>query len=316
VSEYQYYEFRALDRPLSDADQRALRKISTRARITATSFTNSYDWGDFRGDPDELMRRWFDLHLCYVDFGSRRLMMRFPRQSVQRETFDCFLRHVESVSIEEHGDNLILDIVQEELEADDYQDDGKGWLANLAPLRADILGGDLRLLYLLWLTAVETGDIDPSEPEPLPGLGPKKAAFGAFVEFFQLDGDLMAAAAERPFSTIAQEAVPRRTAGELRARAEVIREARLRKSARKEAAKLRKRLEPLQQKGQAVWDEIEAEIVRRDSPGYNKARDLLRDLKQLAQLDGTSADFSRRLHSIRERHARKRQLIVRLKDLV
>ena len=49
MSEYQYYEFQSVDRTLGEADRRALRDLSSRARITATSFTNSYDWGDFRG---------------------------------------------------------------------------------------------------------------------------------------------------------------------------------------------------------------------------------------------------------------------------
>jgi hypothetical protein len=35
MSLYQYYEFRAVDRPLSRTEQDELRKISTRARITA-----------------------------------------------------------------------------------------------------------------------------------------------------------------------------------------------------------------------------------------------------------------------------------------
>jgi len=50
MSEYQYYEFRAIDRPLDRAAQEALRSISSRARITATSFTNHYEWGDLKGD--------------------------------------------------------------------------------------------------------------------------------------------------------------------------------------------------------------------------------------------------------------------------
>ena len=49
MSEYQYYEFQAIDRPLSDADRQALRRLSTRARITATSFTNEYHWGGLKG---------------------------------------------------------------------------------------------------------------------------------------------------------------------------------------------------------------------------------------------------------------------------
>jgi len=33
MSEYQYYEFRAIDRPLTDRQMRELREISTRATI-------------------------------------------------------------------------------------------------------------------------------------------------------------------------------------------------------------------------------------------------------------------------------------------
>jgi hypothetical protein len=38
MSEYQYYEFQAIDRPLDPAAQQALRSISSRARFTATRF--------------------------------------------------------------------------------------------------------------------------------------------------------------------------------------------------------------------------------------------------------------------------------------
>ena len=57
MSEYRYYEFQAIDRPLGEADMEALRTLSTRAQITATSFTNHYKWGDFKGDPNRLIGR-------------------------------------------------------------------------------------------------------------------------------------------------------------------------------------------------------------------------------------------------------------------
>ena len=44
VSEYQYYDFRAIDRPLTKKEMAALRSIPTRAAITTTSFTNHYEW--------------------------------------------------------------------------------------------------------------------------------------------------------------------------------------------------------------------------------------------------------------------------------
>jgi hypothetical protein len=91
MSEYQYYEFQAIDRPLGEADRQALRDLSTRARITATSFTNSYEWGSFKGDPAKLMELWFDLHLYFANWGSRRLMMRLPKRLVDRRLLDGFL---------------------------------------------------------------------------------------------------------------------------------------------------------------------------------------------------------------------------------
>ena len=38
MSEYQYYEFQAIDRPLNPGEMETLRRYSTRAHITPTSF--------------------------------------------------------------------------------------------------------------------------------------------------------------------------------------------------------------------------------------------------------------------------------------
>ena len=70
MSEYRYYEYQAIDRPLGEADMEALRTLSTRARITATSFTNHYKWGDFKGDPPHTREKWYG-RLPSPDAGSR-----------------------------------------------------------------------------------------------------------------------------------------------------------------------------------------------------------------------------------------------------
>lgn len=197
MSEYQYYEFQAIDRPLAEADRQALRALSTRARITATSFTNAYEWGDFKGDPAKLMDRWFDLHLYLANWGSRRLMIRLPKRWVDLGRLDGFLGEVDCVKVRVAGENLILDIVRDEVEPDEDWDDGSGWLAALAPLRGDVLADDMRLFYLLWLTAVEADAFEADEPEPMPGIGPMTGALEAFAGFFGLDPDLVQAAAER-----------------------------------------------------------------------------------------------------------------------
>jgi hypothetical protein len=375
MSEYQYYEFQAIDRSLGEADREALRKLSTRARITATSFTNSYEWGDFKGDPVKMMERWFDLHLYLANWGSRRLMIRLPARLVDRPLLDAFLGEVEWVSLKVAGENLILDIVGEEVESEEW-DDGPGWLAALAPLRADVLQGDLRLFYLLWLTAVEADVFEPDEPEPLPGLGPLTGALEAVAGFFGVDHDLVAAAAERsadPTSAMSPEAgrriiaamteeekidilarlldgdahvaaelrtlvrkrstserdaplVVARSVGQLRARAREIQSERERAQAERdavegkrreeEAARARRaRLDSLVRRGEGVWREIDKEIERRAAAGYDRAAALLGDLKALAEEKGETADFARRLRTIRERHARKRGFIERLTEL-
>ena len=196
MSEYQYYEFQAIDRPLSEADRQALRDLSTRARITATSFTNSYEWGDFKGDPAKLMERWFDLHLYLTNWGSRRLMIRLPKRLVDRRLHNPLLGEVDCATLSVSGENLIVDISCDEVEFEDW-DDGSGWLAALAPLRAEVLAGDLRLFYLLWLTAVQAEVFEADQPEPMPGIGPMSASLEAFAEFFGIDSDLVQAAAER-----------------------------------------------------------------------------------------------------------------------
>ena len=78
MSEYQSYEFVAVDDPLTPKSMGALRSISSRADITATRFSNEYHWGDLKADPADLLARYFDAHLYFANWGTRRLMLRVP----------------------------------------------------------------------------------------------------------------------------------------------------------------------------------------------------------------------------------------------
>ena len=200
MSEYEYYEFRALDRPLTTGDQHELRAISSRATITNRSFTNYYSFGSFMGDPDEFMERWFDLHLYFANWGTRVVKIRMPVSRIPKETLHRFVRGLDGVEYWYSGDNLILTVTRE---IDDDEDDS--WmldqlqlLADLAPLRDDLIGGDYRLLYLAWLMGLDDGAYQDDVPEPMPGIGPLTPALAAFAEFFRIDPDLVAVAAERP----------------------------------------------------------------------------------------------------------------------
>jgi hypothetical protein len=124
------------------------------------------------------------------------LMIRLPARMIDRYRLDAFLGKVDCAELTVVGENLILDIARDEVEFEDW-DDGSGWLAALAPLRAEVLAGDLRLFYLLWLTAVEVEAVEAGDPEPMSGIGPMTGTLEAFVNFFGLDPYLVGSAAER-----------------------------------------------------------------------------------------------------------------------
>src|SRR5258707_13466687 len=78
MSEYQYYEFLALDRPLTAKQRAELRSISSRAEITATRVTNEYQWGDLKGDPLQMVKGYFDAFLYLANWGTRQARFRLP----------------------------------------------------------------------------------------------------------------------------------------------------------------------------------------------------------------------------------------------
>src|SRR5437899_11640920 len=80
MSEYQYYEFQAIDRLLTDQQIRELRGYSSRAEITSTTFTVEYNWGDFKGDALKWMEKYFDAFVHVANWGTRWLMLRIQKQ--------------------------------------------------------------------------------------------------------------------------------------------------------------------------------------------------------------------------------------------
>ena len=80
MSEYQYYEFQAVDQPLTQGQISELRAYSSRAQITPTSFINVYHWGDFKGNPEKWMEKYFDAFLYLANWGSRWFMLRLPEK--------------------------------------------------------------------------------------------------------------------------------------------------------------------------------------------------------------------------------------------
>ncbi|MCK2213696.1 hypothetical protein MF672_007840 [Actinomadura sp. ATCC 31491] len=204
MSEYQYYEFLAIDRPLTDQQQAEVRALSTRAHITATSFTNEYHWGDFHGDPSRLMERYYDAHLYLANWGTHRIMLRLPKAVLDPKQAERY-RVGEQVSTWTSGGHLILDFTSE-AEEEYWEDNVERSLSAIVGIRAELAAGDSRPLYLAWLSAYGAWERDEDafdyeeedalEPPVPPGLGSLSAPQRALADFLRLDDDLLAAAAE------------------------------------------------------------------------------------------------------------------------
>jgi hypothetical protein len=195
VSEYQYYDFKAIDHALTKTEMVALRAISTRAVITTTSFTNHYEWGDLKAAPLKLLEKYFDAFVYVANWGTREFHLRLPQELVDFKQLKSILpgkaAHVRSAG------KFVIVSFESEVESDDDWDDGTGWMRSLVSLRSDLLRGDLRCLYLGWLHSVECHEFseDTLEPPVPAGLRELSAPLDSFIEFLGIDGDLVEVAA-------------------------------------------------------------------------------------------------------------------------
>jgi hypothetical protein len=195
MSEYQYYEFLSIDQALAHRQMRELRAVSSRAEITPTRFTNFYDYGDFKGVPSRWMERYFDAFLYFANWGTRFVSLRVPREFLDLATARTYCR-TPSASARLSGRWLILDFASER------EDDGlaapEGALGTIVPVRADLLGADLRLLYLGWLLSVQAEEANLKSPPPCPpGMRELTGSLAAFAEFMGISPELIAYAARR-----------------------------------------------------------------------------------------------------------------------
>lgn len=374
MSEYQHYEFRALERRLTKEQISQLRAYSSRARITPTSFVNVYNWGDFKGNPLRWMEQYFDAFLYFANWGSRRFMLRLPKKLLDPQ-IAAFYCADQNFSCRQTGDHIVLSFNSE---VEDYEwDEGESRLASLVPLRSDLMRGDHRAMYLGWLLAVQFQEIPDDAPEPPvpPGLGKLTAALDCLADFLGIDADLIAAAAERSpdeqlFTAsrkeidewvrtlpsaekdaivvrlidaddphlpaeVRQRAIFEvsgrrlderlgRTAGEIRARAEIIAAERKKKEAerrarekamreRAEAEARKKRLESLAGKENELWATVDRLIATKQPRRYDEAVSLLQDLHDLAEFRGKGPDFKFRIGTLQRENSGKSTLMERFR---
>lgn len=200
MSEYQYYEFQAIDRPLTAKEQAEIRKLSSRVRLTPNQAIFLYNYGDFRNTPEKVLTQYFDMMFYIANWGTWQFLFRLPKAIADSQWFQPY-ELPDAVTVSSASKYVILNIEIREEEGIQGWVEGEGWLPKLLPLRDDLLAGDLRLLYLVWLRvapylAEYDLDEDPLEPPIPPNLNQLSQPLKTFIELVELDADLVSAAAE------------------------------------------------------------------------------------------------------------------------
>ena len=202
MSEFQHVVFQAVDRPLSDRELAFAQRQSTRADVTRWSLSADYHYSSFRGDVNGLLRRGYDVFLQYTNYGDREIKIRLPHGL----PFDkkLYSRYVDGERLtwdkdaKGCGGILRLHPFHESGELAEVWELQR-YLDLAVKVRAHLISGDLRALYLLWLCAADDDYNDPDETvePPVPhGISDVPDHVGDFLTFYGLDPLLLLAAAK------------------------------------------------------------------------------------------------------------------------
>src|SRR5712692_7145808 len=213
MSEYQRYEFMTIDRPLTREQLDAVNALSSHIEASSTHALIEYHWGDFKHDPIKVLHEFFDGFLYWANWGSPQLAFRFPHGILPADLIDGYDLE-DFVTFTRYPDYDILDIHFGEMQGPDewtaYE------LGSLIAIRDELMEGDLRVLYIVWLAAQimiegyddeedydeeeiedEEEDDEISVPPVPPGFGTLTAAQQALAELLQVPQELLVATARQ-----------------------------------------------------------------------------------------------------------------------
>lgn len=203
MSQYQYYEFKTIDKSLSKQDKDEIGTWSSRTYPTNTGAIFNYSYGSFPRDEFSVVEKYFDAMFNISNWGTTRLIFKFPKDLFEADRIKQYVIE-DGVQIIEKPDCFLLCLEYSEEEGGRDWVEGEGWLSSLISLRDDILNGDYRALYLIWLkNAIEAADgdyrcVDKSDLEPpVPSqLDRLNGALQDLVEIFEISKYYLAAAIE------------------------------------------------------------------------------------------------------------------------
>src|SRR3989454_5738939 len=179
MSEYQRYEFMTIDRPLTREQLDAVDALSSHIEASSTHALIEYHWGDFKHNPIDVLHKFFDGFLYWANWGSPQLAFRFPQGILPVDLIDGYDLD-DFVTFTQYPDYDILDIHFGEMEAPDEWTEYE--LGSLIAIRDELMEGDLRALYIVWLAGMSMlGSYDEEEEDEIISTPSVPPAFGTMT---------------------------------------------------------------------------------------------------------------------------------------
>jgi len=197
MSEYQYYEFVALDGPVSDEGMQYARGCSTRAEVSRYRWRNEYNWGNFHGDPIKLLQ-YYDAHVYLTNWATFVFAIGVPSDGIDTGKIGPYLWDMQWASGLRLTRNANRTVISwERVDEGGWCDcwDEESPLDALAGIREEILRGDMRALFIGWLAGLDSDEPPEAIPPIVPGMADLTTPQQELVERLQVDRDCLAAAA-------------------------------------------------------------------------------------------------------------------------
>ena len=208
MSEYQYYEFQAIDKPFTDAEMKVINTWSSRANVSRRRASFEYSYADFPQSIEKVTAQYFDVAYYIANWGTKHLLFRFPIDLVDFDELKAFSYNSEHqdqyIKVDKQEKYIVLDIYFNPSEPNDTWIEADD-LSDVSPIRAAILAGDYRALFAFWLKIrgedyEDNDEIEDDFKIPLnfipPNLNKRNKALDNFIDFFEIDIDWVIAASE------------------------------------------------------------------------------------------------------------------------
>ena len=157
MSEFQYYEFYSIDKDLTEQEIEEVDSLSSRFSPTSRRAIFTYSYSDFKHDEETVLLKYFDFFLYLSNWGTKRIMYKIPIELVDYEEIKQYKCNYDNyyadngILIKKKSKFAIIDINLSEEGGDMWIEEESQISPNLIGLRQDILNGDYRSLFIMWL---------------------------------------------------------------------------------------------------------------------------------------------------------------------